>query len=120
MAGFSDFRAGFAIFTVGEIDSDGDHSDSYRSNDHFGADRPMMNCRAVQRFKPMIPAAAPEIFRRSQPAGKDRPDGENDQRQRHHRRRFMEMRFGMRVGPALAMKHHEELAKHVERGHARW
>ena len=31
----------------------------------------------------------------------------------------MQMRFGMLVGAALAMKHHEDLAEHVERGHAR-
>ena len=66
-----------------------------------------------------VPAAAPEIFRRAQPAGEDRTDRKNDQRQGHHRGRFMKMRLGMIIGAALAVKHHEQLAKHVKSRHAR-
>ena len=30
----------------------------------------------------------------------------------------MQVRFGVRLGAALAVKNHEELAEHVKRGHA--
>src|SRR6266849_6334199 len=71
---------------------------------------------AEDRFEPTVPPAATEIFRRSQPTREDGAGGKNDERHRHHPRRFMDMSFPMFVGPAFAVKDHIELPEHVEGG----
>src|SRR5262245_649447 len=69
---------------------------------------------AQNRCKPLIPAAAPEIFRRPQPAAKNSASRQDHQRQRHYRRRFAQMRTHMRLGATLAVKHQQKLAKHIK------
>src|SRR3990167_6876279 len=64
----------------------------------------------------MIPCAAPYKFRRSQPTCKNGPDGQQDQRHGHHMRRLMDVSPRMLRHAALAVKHHEELTKHVKGG----
>src|SRR5258705_11143862 len=70
--------------------------------------------RMDDRFQPVRELAAAQYPRQADEAGKYRADGQNDQRDGHHPRRFMQMLLGMMIGPARAVKGHKELAKHVE------
>ena len=70
--------------------------------------------RVDDRLQPVRELAAAQYPRQADEAGEHRADGQNDQREGHHLRRFVQMLLGVMIGSALAVKSHEELAKHVE------